>query len=113
MSSRVSLSRFERDLQGMAGNISLFRRGINEVYLSQYGYIYEQLKAVRRELEGIGMYERCRDALRQVEAWVREGPQHDSEAEALLLNVGGDLARASGSYDALQRRFGASNDEEI
>jgi hypothetical protein len=110
MKAKTSIARFEGDLQGMAGNIALYRRGINEFYLSQYSWIYEQLEAVRRELEGVGMYERCRDALKQVEAWVRQGPEHDEKAESLLLQVGGELARASGSYDSSQRRFRSSND---
>lgn len=110
MKAKTSIARFEGDLQGMAGNIALYRRGINEFYLSQYTWIYDQLEAVRRDLEAIGMYERCRDALEQAEAWVRQGPDHDQEAESLLLQVGGELARASGSYDALQRRFRSSND---
>ena len=87
MRTRTSLRQFERDLQGISGNITLYRRGINEFYLSQYSWIYEQLEAVRPKLEAIGMYERCRDALQQVEAWGQESPEHDEEAELLLLNV--------------------------
>ena len=55
--------------------------------------------------EAIGMYERCRDALEQAEAWVRQGPEHDEEAILLLLNVGGELARASGSHDAMRKKL--------
>lgn len=109
MKVNTSIVRFEGDLQGMAGNIALYRRGINEFYLSQYSWIYDRLEAVRPELEAIGMYDRCRDALRQTEAWVRQGPENDGEAESLLLKVGGELALASGTYDALQRRFRSSN----
>jgi hypothetical protein len=105
MKTRTSLPQFERDLQGMAGNITLYRRGINEFYLSQYSWIYEQLEAVRPKLEAIGMYERCREALTQVEAWVREGPEHDEEAELLLLNLGRDLAHASGSFAAMRKKL--------
>ena len=95
----------------MVGNITLYRRGINEFFLSHgFPRIYEQLEAVRRDLEALGMYERCRDALKQAEALVRQGPEHDEEAELLLLNVGGELAHASGSYEALRRRYSAAND---
>jgi hypothetical protein len=111
MKARTSLARFEGDLQGMAGNITLYRRGINEFYLSQYSWIYEQLEAVRGDLEDIGMYERCRDALRQAEEWVRQGTENDEKAQDLLLEVGRELAHASGSYAALERKYRAANDE--
>lgn len=94
----------------MAGNIALYRCGINELYLSQYSWIYEQLEGVRPNLEAIGMYDRCQDALVKVEALVREGPERDEEAESLLLMVIGELTQASGSLEKLQRRFRAQND---
>jgi len=111
MNKCVSLSRFESDLEGMSGNITLYRRGINEFYLSQYSWIYGQLESVRPKLEAIGMYQRCRDALQQVEVWVTQGPEHDEESVDLLLAVGRELARASGSHEKWQRRFKAQNDE--
>jgi len=110
MKTKTSLTRFEGDLRGMAGNITLYRRGINEHYLSQYSWIYEQLEAVRSKLEAIGMYERCRDALKQAEAMVRQGPEHDDDAQSLLLTIGSELAHASGSSDALSRKYRAAND---
>lgn len=94
----------------MAGGIYLYRQGIDEFYLSQYSWIYEQLEAVRQKIEALGMYERCRDALQQVEAWLQCGTEHDDEAQDLLLKVGGELARASGSFESMQRRFRAAND---
>lgn len=105
MKTRTSLPQFERDLQGMVGGITLYRRGIDEFYLSQYSWIYEQLEAVRPKLEAIGMHERCRDALKQAEALVRQGPEHDEEAQILLLAVGGELAHASGSYEAMRKKL--------
>jgi len=111
MKVKASIARFEADLQGMVGNITLYRRGINEFFLSQgFPRIYGQLETVRRDLEALGMYERCHDALKQAEALVLQGPEHDEEAELLLLNVGGELARASGSYEALRHRYSAAND---
>lgn len=108
---RISLSRFEGSLQGMAGGVTLYRRGIDEFYLSHgYPRIYEELESVRSKLEAINMYERCRDALKQAEALIRIGPEHDDQAQLLLLHVGGELAHASGSFDRLQRRFRAAND---
>ena len=106
MKGRKSVGSFESDLQGMVGGISLYRQGIDEFYLSQFHWIYEQLEAVRSKLEALGMYERCRDALKQAEALVWKGPEHDREAESLLLNVGGELARASVSFDAIRKKLG-------
>jgi hypothetical protein len=89
----------------------LYRRGINEFYLSEgFPWIYEQLEAVRRDLEALGMYEQCRDALTQAEALIRQGPEHDEEAEMLILAANRALMQASGSYEAMRRRFNASND---
>lgn len=105
MKTRTSLRQFERDLQGMSGNITLYRRGTNEFYLSQYSWIYEQLEAVRPKLEAIGMYERCRDALQQVEAWVQENHEHDEEAELLLLNLSGDLRDVSGIHAEMRKKL--------
>ncbi|KGH08318.1 hypothetical protein P608_18275 [Comamonas thiooxydans] len=105
MTTRTSLRQFERDLQGISGNITLYRRGINEFYLSQYSWIYEQLEAVRPKLEAIGMYERCHDALQQVEAWVQESPEHDEEAELLLLNLSGDLRDVSGIHSEMRQKL--------
>lgn len=107
----VSLSRFEGDFEGMIGCISLYRRGLDETYLSHYSWIYKQLEAVRAKLETIGMYERCREALMQAEDLVRQGPERDEEAATLLLAVSRELAHASGSYAKLQRKFKAQNDE--
>ena len=106
MKTRISLPQFERDLQGMAGNVTLYRRGINEFYLSHgFPRIYEELEAVRPKLEAIGMFERCRDALQHAEALVRQGPEHDDEAELLLLNLGGDLRDASGTHAEMRKKL--------
>ncbi len=106
MKKRISVAQFEGSLMGMAGGITLYRKGIDEFYLSHgCPRIYEELEAVRPKLEAIGMYERCRDALTQAEALVRQGPEHDSEAMTLLLEVGGDLANASGSFAAMRKKL--------
>ena len=96
---------------GMAGNVSLYRKGINEFFLSHgLPRAHEELEAVRSQLEKIQMYEVCRAALIEAEALVRRGPEHDEQAVELLLQAGGELAHASGSFDRLQRRFRAAND---
>ena len=111
MKVKRSVAEFERNLGGMQGNLPLYRQGINEFYLSQgFPWIYEQLEAVRRDLEALGMYERCRDALTQAEALIKQGPEHDDEAEMLILNANRALMQASGSYETMKRRYGAAND---
>lgn len=106
MKTMTTLPQFERDVQGMAGNVTLYRRGINEFYLSHgFPRIYEGLEAVRPRLEAIGMYVRCRDTLQQAEALVRQGPDHDEEAEQLLLNLGGDLRDASGTHESMRKKL--------
>jgi hypothetical protein len=111
MKPKRSVVAFEADLEGMQGGIALYRRGVNEFYLSQgFPWIHEQLEAVRRDLEALGMYEQCRDALTQAEALIRQGPEHDEEAEMLILAANRALMQASGSYEAMRRRFSASND---
>jgi len=111
MKVKRSIAGFENDLEGMQGGIALYRRGANEFYLSQsFPWIYEQLEAVRRDLEALNMYERCRDALMQAEALIKQGPEHDDEAERLILNANRALMQASGSYEAIRRRYSASND---
>lgn len=111
MKVKRSIVKFENDLEGMQGGIALYRRGIDEFYLSHgFPLIYRQLEAVRRDLEALGMYERCRDALTQAEALIRQGPEHDEEANLLILNANRALMQASGSYEAMKRRYSAAND---
>ncbi|WP_304305068.1 hypothetical protein [Pseudacidovorax intermedius] len=106
MKTKTTLRQFERDIQGMAGNVTLYRRGINDFYLSHgFPRIYEELEAVRSRLEAIGMYVRCRGTLQQAEALVRQGPDHDEEAQLLLLNLGGDLKDASGTHARMRKKL--------
>jgi hypothetical protein len=111
MKVKRSLVEFENLLEAAQGGIALYRRGVNDFYLSDgFPRYYEQLEAVRRDLEALGMYERCRDALIQAEALIKQGPAHDEEAEMLILSANRALMQASGSYEAMRRRYSASND---
>ena len=112
MNLKRSVSQFENYLEGLQGSIVLYRRGINEFLLSQgFPLIHERLEAVRRDLEALGMYERIRDALTQAEMLVRQGPDHDEEADKLILDANRALMQVSGSYDAMRRRYSAANDK--
>lgn len=111
MRVKRSVAELENTLVGMQGNIALYRQGINEFYLSQgFPMAYERLEAARRDLEALGMYERCRDALTQAEALIRLGPEHDEEANMLFVNANRALMQASGTYEAMRRRYSAAND---
>lgn len=111
MKVKRSIVRFENDLEGMQAGIALYRRGVDEFYLSHgFPLIYEQLEAVRDDLEALGMYEHCRDALMQAEALIRQGPERDAEANLLILNANRALMQASGSYEAMRHRYSAAND---
>lgn len=111
MKPKRSIVRFENDLEGHSGNIFLYRKGINEFFLSHgYPRMYERLEEVRRDLEAIGMYEECRDALQESEALVRQGPENDDAAYDVLLAAIRSLMQASGTYEAMSRRWNAAND---
>lgn len=111
MRVKRSVAEFERTLIGMQGGISLYRKGIDEFYVSQgFPLARERLEAARRELEALGLYERCRDTLTQAEALIRQGPEHDEEAETLILETNRALMQASGTYEAMRRRYIAAND---
>jgi hypothetical protein len=51
-----------------------------------FAIAHEKLEAARRDLEGLGLYKRCRDALTQSEELVKLGPERDEQAEMQILN---------------------------
>ncbi len=89
----------------------MYRRGINEFFLSHgFPRYYAGLEAARSELEILGMYDRCRDALLKAEELVKKGPEHDYEAETLILEANRALMQVSGRHEAMSRRYRAAND---
>lgn len=97
---------FENELIGMQGGISLYRKGIDEFFVSHgFAIAREKLEAARRDLEALDMYEQCRDALVRSEELVKLGPQHDEEAEMLILNANRALMQASGTFDAMCKKL--------
>lgn len=113
MKPKRTVVQFERELEGHSGCISLYREGIDEFFLSHgYPRMYERLEQVREDLDALGMYEQCRNALHQSEALVRHGPENDEAAYHVLLTAIRALMKASGSYDAMSRRWNAANDSK-
>jgi hypothetical protein len=107
--NRAAIRRFEDLLESVDGNIALYRRGANEFFLSEYSMFYEGLEKARRDLELLGMYERCREALERAEELVKLGPENDHDAQMLLLETNRALMQASGTYEAMRRQFSAAN----
>jgi hypothetical protein len=111
MKIKQSVVEFENLLDSATGGIALYRKGTNEFFLSHgFPRFYEKLEATRVDLEALGMYERCRDALQRAEELYRLGPEHDEEGSMIVLEAQRALMQASGSYEALARRFRASNE---
>jgi len=77
---------FEDSLVYAQGGIEFYRKGIDKFYLSHgLPRVHRSLEAARQDLEALGMFERCREALVQAEELVRKGPEHDYDAETLIL----------------------------
>lgn len=105
------LAEFEDLLVGAQSGIAMHRKGIDRFFLSHgFPMFYKGLEAARSELEALDMYERCRGALVQAEELVKKGPEHDYEAETLILDANRALMKASGTHEAMSRRFRAAND---
>lgn len=101
----------ENMLEAVQGGISLYRRGVNEFFLSQgFPRYYERLEAARRDLESLGMFQRCREALELAELLVKQGPENDERAQDVVLEANRALMRASGSYEAMKLRWNAANE---
>ncbi len=111
MPRRITAKDFECTLIGLSGGVFLYREGIDEFFLS-HGFpgANEDLKALRGRLESCGVFEVCRHALLEAERLVRLGPEFDEEAYSLLAEAAKDLMQASGTWDAMERRFRPDND---
>ena len=96
----------ENVLIGIQGGIALYRRGISE-HLVPHGFViaHETLEAARRDLDALGLYEQCCDALVRAQELVELGPAHDQEAEILILNANRALMAASGTHAAMSKKL--------
>ena len=104
--AKKAIRELENTLDGIQCSVSLYRRGFAE-HLIPHGFAIarEKLEAARRDLEALGLYEQCRDALARSEELVKLGPDHDEEAEMLILNANRALTQASGSFDAMRKKL--------
>lgn len=104
----------ENALIGIQGGFTQYRKGIDETFVP-YGFIIgrEKLDAARRDLEGLGLYEQCRDALTRAEELVKLGPEHDEAAEMLILQASRALMAASGTHAAMSRKVRARPDASL
>jgi hypothetical protein len=97
---------FENTLIGIQGGFTQYRRGIDEYFVPHgFAIAREKLEAARRDLETLGLYEQCRDALARSEELVKLGPEHDEEAEMLILNANRALMQASGTNEAMRKKL--------
>lgn len=95
---------FENVLEGVQGGIALYRKGLSDHFIPHsFAIAHEKLQAAQRDLEKLGLYEQCRDALVRCEELVKLGPEHDQEAEMLILNANRALMAASGTHDAMSK----------
>ncbi|CAM3336663.1 hypothetical protein [Polaromonas hydrogenivorans] len=100
---------FESSLDALQAQIGLCRKGIDETFLIDgFAWYRKKLEAARRDLEVLGMYEQCRDALARAEELVKLGPEHDEEAEMLILNANRALTQASGTHEAMRKKLKAN-----
>lgn len=102
---KKALREFENILDYVLGAIGGYRRGVEPEFIP-YGVamVYEKLEAARKDLEVLGLYEQCRDALARAEL-IKHGPEHDEEAEMRILNAARAVMDASGSAQAMRKKL--------
>jgi hypothetical protein len=96
----------ENTLDGIQCSIALYRKGHAE-HLIPHGFAIagEKLEAARRDVEVLGLYEQCRNALAWAEKLVKLGPENDKQAEMLILNANQALTQASGTHEAMGKKL--------
>lgn len=104
-----AVKQFCNTLDGLQGGITLFKEGVDEFLLSHgYPSYYEQIEAIRDGLKDLGLYEEVLGAVKQSEAFVREGKYRD--AELLVLEINRKLSKASGAEEDLRKMYKAANE---
>ena len=85
---KKQIREFENSLDALQAQIGLCRQGIDETFLVDgFAWYRTKLEGVRRDLEALGLYEQCRDALSRAEALVKLGPEHE-QLIGTVRNVG-------------------------
>jgi hypothetical protein len=99
--SKKALREFENLLNYVMGSISHHRDGSDTVFIPHgLSMAREKLEEAKKELERLGLYEQCRDAL-DYTAKIEQGPEYDAEAEQRVITVGRALVEASGTAKAI------------
>lgn len=112
---KKAIREFEHDMVGLIGGVSMYRSGIDEFFIP-YGFTIarEKLRVAQKDLEKLGLFEKCKHAIDRAEELVKLGPEHDEETDALLLAITREVMAASGTHarmSALARKPGATVDD--
>ncbi|MES2949686.1 MAG: hypothetical protein V4858_14180 [Pseudomonadota bacterium] len=101
---KKAVRELENVLIGVQGGFTQYRSGVDEFFVP-YGFAIarEKLMAARGDLERLGQFESCCEALARAEELAKLGPEHDEEAEMLILNANRALMTASGRYDEMSQ----------
>ena len=103
---RKQTKALESGLVGLQGGIALYRRGFNEFLIPHsFDRARKELEAARPDLEAMGLYEQCSHALTRSEELIKLGPEHDEEAEMLILNANRALMAATGTHKEMSRKL--------
>ncbi|MGE4240201.1 hypothetical protein [Ramlibacter sp.] len=103
---KKQIREFENSLDALQAQIGLCRQGVDETFLIDgFAWYRAKLEGVRHDLEILGLYEQCRDALTRAEELVELGPAHDEEAGMLILNANRALTQVSGSYAEMSKKL--------
>lgn len=98
------LRQFEHHLDALQAQIGLCRKGIDENFLVDgFAWYLKKLQIAQPDLEKLGLYEQCRDAILRAEELVKRGPAHDQEAEMLILDTNRALTAASGIREEISK----------
>lgn len=99
------------NLVGLQGNILLYPKGLSE-FLFTVGFElhFNEIEAVRKGLEDLGMYEEVVGSVRESEKLALAG--NFDEAAMIILEMNRKLSKLSGAEDDLRRIYTAANDPD-
>jgi hypothetical protein len=101
---KKAIRELENVLIGVQGGFTQYRSGIDESFVPHgFAIAREKLMTARKDLERLGQFERCRNALTRAEELAKLGPENDEEAEMLILTANRALMAASGRHDEMSQ----------